>query len=155
MIKQGKSSAKIPFRFEFSAGGIVIKKEKGKTYVLLTQHSQHKGWSFPKGLIEKGVDVNYMDESYGSTPLILSCQYNFVDMAKFLIEKGADVNLQAKNGSTPLIAAAGVSEELVDLLLLKSGYKFEIRNWNGSVKGIHHGSDPRTSNNCSCKKTAG
>ncbi len=33
---------------EFSAGGIVFNK-KGK--VLVTQHSQNKHWSFPKGLL--------------------------------------------------------------------------------------------------------
>lgn len=38
-------------KFEFSAGGIVQKKENGKTYVLVSQHSQHHGWVFPKGLI--------------------------------------------------------------------------------------------------------
>jgi ankyrin repeat protein len=72
-----------------------------------------------KELINKGVNINYQDKTYGSTPLILACQYGFVDIAKFLIEKGADVNLQANNGYTPLIAAAGVSEELTDLLLSK------------------------------------
>lgn len=44
---------------EFSAGGIVFKKlkvESGKLKVdnvlwLVAQHSQHKGWVFPKGLI--------------------------------------------------------------------------------------------------------
>ena len=34
-------------KFQFSAGGIVIKGSK----VLLCQHSQHHGWVFPKGLI--------------------------------------------------------------------------------------------------------
>jgi 8-oxo-dGTP pyrophosphatase MutT (NUDIX family) len=38
-------------KFEFSAGGIVFKKEKGKLYILVSQHSQHLGWVFPKGLI--------------------------------------------------------------------------------------------------------
>lgn len=36
---------------EFSAGGIVYKKENGKTYIVIGQHSGHKGWVFPKGLI--------------------------------------------------------------------------------------------------------
>jgi 8-oxo-dGTP pyrophosphatase MutT (NUDIX family) len=41
---------------EFSAGGIVFKKQKTdsgkpKTVWLISQHSQHKGWVFPKGLI--------------------------------------------------------------------------------------------------------
>lgn len=38
-------------KFEFSSGGIVYKKEAGKTWILLCQHSQHHGWVFPKGLI--------------------------------------------------------------------------------------------------------
>ncbi len=37
--------------FEFSAGGVVFKKEHDKTFILLCQHSQHHGWGFPKGLI--------------------------------------------------------------------------------------------------------
>lgn len=36
---------------EFSAGGIVYKKEGQKLVWLIAQHSQHKGWVFPKGLI--------------------------------------------------------------------------------------------------------
>ncbi len=36
---------------EFSAGGIVF-NDQGQ--VLVTQHSQNKHWSFPKGLIDEG-----------------------------------------------------------------------------------------------------
>ena len=36
---------------EFSSGGIVYKKENNKIKWLVCQHSQHKGWVFPKGLI--------------------------------------------------------------------------------------------------------
>ncbi|MBI4004759.1 NUDIX domain-containing protein [Candidatus Roizmanbacteria bacterium] len=39
------------YRKEVSAGGIVYKNENGKTLWLITQHSKHKGWGFPKGLI--------------------------------------------------------------------------------------------------------
>ena len=38
-------------KFEFSAGGIVYKKEKNKLLILVAQHSQHHGWVFPKGII--------------------------------------------------------------------------------------------------------
>ncbi|HSX57977.1 MAG TPA: NUDIX domain-containing protein [Candidatus Saccharimonadales bacterium] len=43
-------------KFEESAGGIVYKKENSKTLILITQHSAHHGWVFPKGLIDKGED---------------------------------------------------------------------------------------------------
>lgn len=36
---------------QFSAGGIVYKKEDGKIFVLVTQHARHHGWVFPKGKI--------------------------------------------------------------------------------------------------------
>lgn len=38
-------------KFEFSAGGVVYKKEENNTFVLVAQHSQHHGWVFPKGII--------------------------------------------------------------------------------------------------------
>lgn len=38
-------------KFEFSAGGVVHKTEQGKLWILLSQHAQHHGWVFPKGLI--------------------------------------------------------------------------------------------------------
>lgn len=45
-------------KFEFSAGGIVYKRrttndERKNIKILIAQHSQHHGWVFPKGLIEK------------------------------------------------------------------------------------------------------
>lgn len=40
-------------KFEFSAGGIVYKKEDNKLFILIAKHSHHKGWVFPKGLIDK------------------------------------------------------------------------------------------------------
>jgi 8-oxo-dGTP diphosphatase len=38
-------------KFEFSAGGVVFKKDNGKNLILISQHSQHHGWVFPKGII--------------------------------------------------------------------------------------------------------
>jgi 8-oxo-dGTP pyrophosphatase MutT (NUDIX family) len=49
-------------KFEFSAGGIVVKKEKDQNLILVCQHSQHHGWVFPKGLIgDKVKDENKED----------------------------------------------------------------------------------------------
>ena len=46
MVLQQRHIAK-----EYSAGGIVYKKENGEVKWLVTQHSQNTKWSFPKGLI--------------------------------------------------------------------------------------------------------
>jgi 8-oxo-dGTP diphosphatase len=52
-------------KFEFSAGGIVFKKENQSLFILIAQHSQHHGWVFPKGLIGDHVK----EESKESTAL--------------------------------------------------------------------------------------
>jgi len=48
---------------QVSAGGIVFKKEKDKILWLIVQHSQHKGWVFPKGLIGDKKTNELMEEA--------------------------------------------------------------------------------------------
>jgi 8-oxo-dGTP diphosphatase len=50
---------------EFSAGGIVLKKENGVIHILLAQHAKHKGWGFPKGHIADKIE----NESQESTAI--------------------------------------------------------------------------------------
>lgn len=38
----------------FSAGGIVMRYIDGEVKILVSQHSKHHGWDFPKGHIEAG-----------------------------------------------------------------------------------------------------
>lgn len=38
-------------KYQFSAGGIVYKKESGQTFILLGKHSGYHKWGFPKGII--------------------------------------------------------------------------------------------------------
>lgn len=38
-------------KLEFSAGGVVYKIEDNSIFILVSQHSFHHGWVFPKGLI--------------------------------------------------------------------------------------------------------
>src|SRR5579883_2929511 len=38
-------------QLQFSAGGIVFKIKNKQVYILISQHSGHHGWVFPKGLI--------------------------------------------------------------------------------------------------------
>jgi ankyrin repeat protein len=85
-----------------------------------------------KKTISQGIDINYQDPTSGSTALILAANYNFGDIAKFLIENGADIDLQAKNGTSPLMAAAGSSEEIVKLLIEK-GADVNAKNERGTT----------------------
>ena len=50
-------------KFQFSAGGIVYKKENNKVFILVSQHSGHHGWVFPKGLIGDHVEGEEKEET--------------------------------------------------------------------------------------------
>jgi len=50
-------------KFQFSAGGIVYKKENGKIFILVSKHSGHHGWVFPKGLIGDHVKGEKKEET--------------------------------------------------------------------------------------------
>lgn len=58
-LKTKSKNSKLPFKREFSAGGVVFKKLKAKnsklkTLWLIGKHSGYHKWVLPKGLIEKG-----------------------------------------------------------------------------------------------------
>ena len=48
-------------RFEFSAGGVVYKKDPN-LQILVSKHSGHHGWVFPKGLIGDKDDNKHEDK---------------------------------------------------------------------------------------------
>ena len=50
-------------KFEFSAGGVVYKKDGENIFVLVSQHSQHHGWVFPKGLIGDNIEGEGKEET--------------------------------------------------------------------------------------------
>jgi ankyrin repeat protein len=84
-----------------------------------------------KDLDESGVDINYQEESAGVTALIMSAMYNFGDIASYLIGKGADISIRNKTGHTALMAAAGSSEKVFDLLAA-SGADMNVKLEDGS-----------------------
>jgi|SRR3989344_2947096 len=46
----------MPVKRVFSSGGIVVKDDDGPK-IMVTQHSKHLGWDFPKGHVESGEAV--------------------------------------------------------------------------------------------------
>ena len=50
-------------KLQFSAGGVVYKKENNQIFILVSQHSQHHGWVFPKGLIGDHIEEENKEET--------------------------------------------------------------------------------------------
>lgn len=120
---------------ETSAGGIVFKKEGKKILWLITQHSQHKGWVFPKGLVGDHTKDEPMEEAalreveeeggvkakiINTKPVIVSYKYkwanNLIDKTVyyFLMEY---VSGDPKNHDWEMMDAKFVKEEEVKTTL--------------------------------------
>jgi 8-oxo-dGTP pyrophosphatase MutT (NUDIX family) len=80
------------YKKETSAGGIVYKKNGDTRLWLITQHSLHKGWGFPKGIVGDVVENEPMEDAalrevgeeggvqariVNSTPVSVSYKYTF------------------------------------------------------------------------------
>jgi len=50
-------------KIQFSAGGVVYKKQGGQNLILVCQHSQHHGWVFPKGLIGDHIEGEQKEDT--------------------------------------------------------------------------------------------
>ncbi len=103
----------IPFTFLILSSGYIMSQEGSDLINAVAYQDLDK----IKNLVESGVDINYQEESAGATALIMSAMYNFEDIARYLIEKGADVSIKNRTGHTALMAAAGSSEKVFDLLV--------------------------------------
>lgn len=50
-------------KLEFSAGGVIYKKENDKVWIIVAKHSFHHGWVFPKGLIGDHIENESKEET--------------------------------------------------------------------------------------------
>ena len=55
-----------------------------------------------KVLIEKGININYIYKSYGTTPLHFACYENHLNIIELLLDNGADETINNNNGKTPI-----------------------------------------------------
>ncbi|KAL8366089.1 hypothetical protein RB595_004730 [Gaeumannomyces hyphopodioides] len=88
-------------------------RDGGSTLLLLAMSTRRPGYEFPpvdiiKLLLERGAEVNAMDESTGGNALHLAVS-NFatghVHILPFLLARGVDPDAKDANGDTPLLAA--------------------------------------------------
>lgn len=80
-----------------------------------------------KVLIERGADVNFVDNTYKTPAIVYAAMYRDKELTKLLIDKGANVNAKTgsgysvKPGFTALIEAAYHGDVEIGRLLLEHG----------------------------------
>lgn len=84
-------------------------------------------------LIKSGADLNVIEPSGGSSPLITAATFGTTDAAKELIKAGANLDLKNNDGSTALLTAAFFCRTEIVNALLKGGADKSIRNNSGAT----------------------
>jgi ankyrin repeat protein len=83
--------------------------------------------------IESGSDVNVLEPSRESTPLISAAFLGRTEAAQLLIDAGADLDYQNVEGSTALHTAIVFDKTEVAQMLIGSGCNLDIKNNSGST----------------------
>ena len=83
--------------------------------------------------IKYGTDVNVLEPSMKSTPLITAAALGEPEAAKILIEAGADINLKNMDGSTALMVAIVFGKDKVAKVLIDNGADLNVKNKDGST----------------------
>jgi len=83
--------------------------------------------------IQAGSDLNVLEPSRASSPLITAAFLDKTEAARLLIEAGADMNYKNADGSTALHTAAVFGKTGVARLLIDSGADLNDKNNSGST----------------------
>lgn len=87
-------------------------------------------------LVDRGANVNAVEDETGSIPLIEACiafgrSRSHIETVEYFIEKGADINQQSKLGNTCLIVAAREGQAETVAALLKAGANTDLKDRDG------------------------
>jgi ankyrin repeat protein len=83
--------------------------------------------------VKAGSDLNVLEPSRASTPLISAAAFGKTEAAKILIDGGASINYQYADGSTALHTACVFGTTDAAKLLIDSGAELDIKNKEGSA----------------------
>jgi len=83
--------------------------------------------------IKAGSDLNVVEPTRKSTPLITAAALGRPEAAKILIGAGADINYQNTDGSTALHTAIAFGKTGLAKILIDAGIDLNIKNKDGST----------------------
>ena len=83
--------------------------------------------------IEAGSDLNVLESTHSSTPLITAAALGKTEAAKLLIDAGADLNIKNFDGSTALHTAAAFGKKEAAKILIDAGADLNLQNNHGAT----------------------
>jgi ankyrin repeat protein len=91
-----------------------------------------------KQLLSKGVDINAPEPESGDTPLLAAIDKSQWAAAEFLLQQRPNLNIEDKNGNTPLYLAVSRGDEALALVnqLLDAGAQVDLGPMKGDNAGV-------------------
>jgi ankyrin repeat protein len=83
--------------------------------------------------IKAGSNLNVLESTRESTPLITAAAIGRTEAAEILIDGGADINYKNTDGSTALHTAVAFDNTEVAIILIDAGIDLDIKNNDGST----------------------
>ncbi len=121
---EGGNYKLIPFLIEQGADITAIGSDRC-TILHTACHQEEPDFELLALALEKGVDINALEDESEATALMLACHYNNLKLASWLLEKGANIELTDSTGCTAMHYACFADEEYdpeeMIKLLLKHG----------------------------------
>ena len=89
-----------------------------------------------KAVVKETPNVLNAKDQRGSTPLVLACYYNNIEVVSYLIPKVEDINGSTKDGS-PLMASAVKGYNAISKLLIAAGADVNLQDANKTT-ALHY-----------------
>lgn len=122
LTHQKKSFKVLDVLVDWKKTNLNVLSADGETLLMLAAINNHL--SLADKLIAKGADIN----KPGWTALHYAASKGYTKMIRLLLDQQAYVDAESPNGTTPLMMAAGYSNEMSVKLLLEEGADPRIRN---------------------------
>lgn len=110
-----------------------IQDYQEKPIMSLHQAAMEGNYEEVKKHILAGSNINAIEPSGGSTPLITAALFGKKDIVDLLLENGASINYQNNDGSTALHVASFFCHPEIVRILLQNGADIEIKNNSGAT----------------------
>jgi ankyrin repeat protein len=110
---------------QHGADGNIMDERNQTPLCIASRHGRRDNVEF---LLKHRADVNLAQAFRGETPLIVSADYEELEIARILLRHGATVDTRDECGSTPLVFASRTGHLEIARLLIQSGAAVDSRD---------------------------
>ncbi len=120
-------------QFKTLLDSTTLHQRYGQNQTLLHYASIKNRFNMVELLVKKGILIDAKGGEYDATALHEAIRYGNISIATHLVKMGANVNIQDRNGHTPLHLSSALAYQNMVKLLLSNGANKSIQDATGST----------------------